>query len=250
MIKLGLVFIGIAFLYASVGFGGGSSYTALLMAAGYDYSYVPAISLLCNLVVVSGGVYHFAKKGYLDRRLALPLIAGSVPAAFVGGTLWLAEQHFILILGLALLVSGLLLVFDRQWRSERLATLTAGPRTRFTVGLVLGGLAGITGIGGGIYLAPLMHIFNVASARTVAATASLFIFANSMAGLAGQWFKLSGGDFEQLAPNFLYLPLAVLIGGQLGSRFGATRLPAAPIRRLTGLVVLIVAIRLLVPLFL
>ncbi len=216
------------------------------MASGYDYSYVPIISLLCNLVVVSGGVYHYARQGHLDWRFALPLIAASVPAAFIGGTMQLAEHQYVLVLGIALLVSGLLLISDRQWNSDRLAALTVGLPSRFGLGLVLGALAGLTGIGGGIYLAPLLHLMNMAPARTVAATASLFIFVNSVAGLAGQWVKLGDGTLPQLGASIWFLPLAVLLGGQLGSRIGARRLPAAPIRRLTGIVILIVAVRLLV----
>lgn len=249
VIVLSLLFVVIAFLYSSVGFGGGSSYTALLMAAGFDYSYVPVVSLLCNLIVVSGGVYHYSRQGALDWRFAMPLIVGSVPAAFIGGTLRLAERDFVTVLGAALLVSGLLLLLDRQWRSNTVAALSAGVGTRFVFGLLLGGLAGITGIGGGIYLAPLLHLLNMATARTVAATASLFIFANSIAGLAGHWIKLSGNEFPSISPTIWFLPIAVLIGGQLGSRLGARRLPAVPIRRLTGVVVLIVALRLLWPLF-
>ena len=245
MIFIALIFSVIAFLYASVGFGGGSSYTALLMVSGYDFAYVPMISLLCNLVVVSGGVLHYARQGHLDWRFATPLIATSVPAAFIGGTVHLAEQQFVLVLGVALLVAGLLLILDRQWQSDHASPQKSGTYSRLALGLVLGGLAGITGIGGGIYLAPLLHLRNMAAAQTVAATASLFIFANSVAGLAGHWFKLGGSELPGLLASIWFLPVAVLVGGQLGSLIGARHLPAAVIRRLTGVVILIVALRLL-----
>jgi len=240
-----LVFVAVAFLYASVGFGGGSTYTALLIEAGLHWELVAPISLTCNLVVVSGGIYHFARAGHLDLRFALPLIATSVPAAFLGGYLRLGESSFLLILGIALFVAGALMLLDRQWPRSRGPAPQAGTAARCAIGLALGGLAGITGIGGGIYLAPVLHLTRLGAAKTIAATCSLFILVNSAAGLAGQLVKLGQGAGELLDPRYLVLPLAVLLGGQLGSRVGATRLDASLIRRLTGLVILIVSVRLL-----
>ena len=242
---MALIFAAIAFLYASVGFGGGSSYTAILIASGLDWQLVPPLSLVCNIVVVSGGVWHYARAGALDWRFAMPLVASSVPAAFLTGYVRISEPVFLWVLGSALLVSGLLLVLDRQWREEtRNKTAIASPGLAF-LGLGLGALAGLTGIGGGIYLAPILHLFRLAEARTVAATSSLFILLNSIAGLGGQMLKLGKPSLIIAETTFLALPLAVLIGGQLGSRIGATRLPARPIRRLTGVVVLLVALRIL-----
>ena len=244
MIVIALAFIAVAFLYASVGFGGGSTYTAILIESGLSWELVPPVSLVCNLIVVTGGVYHYARAGHLNLRFALPLIAGSVPAAFAGGLLRLQEAMFLQVLGFALLAAGLLLVLDRRWPLARPAAGSSVP-LNLLLGLVLGALAGITGIGGGIYLAPLLHMLRLAEARTVAATCSLFILVNSAAGLAGQLLKLRRDAAELLDDGLLLLPLAVLVGGQLGSRVGALRLPAAPIRRLTGLVILMVAARLL-----
>ena len=240
-----LAFIAVAFLYASVGFGGGSTYTAILIESGLYWELVPPVSLLCNLVVVSGGVYHFAKAGHLNLRFAAPLIATSVPAAFLGGYLRLDESSFLQILGLALLVSGLLMLVDRQWRKEREFVPQTGVPVSLGLGLLLGGLAGITGIGGGIYLAPALHLTRLAEAKTVAATCSLFILVNSLAGLAGQLVKLGERAGAILDVTYLLLPLAVLIGGQLGSRAGANWFKASHIRRLTGLVILVVSVRLL-----
>ena len=240
-----LAFIAVAFLYASVGFGGGSTYTAILIESGLYWELVPPISLVCNLVVVSGGVYHFAKAGHLNLRFAAPLIATSVPAAFLGGYLRLDESSFLQVLGLALLVSGLLMLLDRQWRKEREFVPQTAMPISLGLGLLLGGLAGVTGIGGGIYLAPVLHLTRLAEARTVAATCSLFILVNSLAGLAGQLVKLGERAGELLDITYLLLPLAVLIGGQLGSRAGANWFKASHIRRLTGLVILVVSVRLL-----
>ncbi len=238
-------FIAAAFLYASVGFGGGSTYTAILIESGLHWELVPPVSLVCNLVVVSGGVYHFAKAGHLNLRFAAPLIVTSVPAAFLGGYLRLDESSFLQILGLALLVSGFLLLQDRQWRKAREFAPQTGTLISLGLGLLLGGLAGMTGIGGGIYLAPILHLTRLAEAKTVAATCSLFILVNSLGGLAGQLTKLGDSAGELLDVAYLVLPLAVLIGGQLGSRAGANWFKASYIRRLTGLVILVVSVRLL-----
>lgn len=240
-----LLFVAVAFLYAAVGFGGGSTYTAILIEAGLHWELVPLVSLVCNLVVVSGGVYHFAKSGHLDLRMAAPLVATSVPAAFVGGYIRLDESSFLQILSIALFVAGLLMLINWQWSAERDFRPRSAIPVSLGLGLLLGGLAGITGIGGGIYLAPVLHLTRFAQAKKVAATCSLFILVNSLAGLAGQLAKLGQVGVELLDSSYLLLPLSVLLGGQLGSRIGATRLDAALIRRLTGLLILVVAIRLL-----
>ena len=240
-----LAFIAVAFLYASVGFGGGSTYTAILIESGLYWELVPPISLVCNLVVVSGGIYHFAKAGHLNLRLAAPLIVTSVPAAFLGGYTRLDESSFLQVLGIALFIAGLLMLLDRQWRKKSESVPRTGTAISLGLGLLLGGLAGITGIGGGIYLAPVLHLFRLAEAKTVAATCSLFILVNSLAGLAGQLAKLGNSAGELLDVGYLVLPLAVLIGGQLGSRAGANWFKASHIRRLTGLVILVVSVRLL-----
>jgi hypothetical protein len=246
MFYTALAFLAVAFLYASVGFGGGSTYTAILIETGMGYQFVPPLALLCNIVVVTGGVYHFAKAGHLDLRFALPLMLTSVPAAFFGGYIRIEETGFLVMLGVALLVAGILMILDRRWGSRTTgAGNTMATSASLVLGAALGGLAGITGIGGGIYLAPALHLMRLADARTVAATCSLFILVNSLAGLGGQLSKLGGDAGVLLNTSYLALPLAVLVGGQLGSRLGATSLPAAPIRRLTGAVILIVSVRLL-----
>ena len=245
MFLIALAFVAVAFLYASVGFGGGSTYTAILIESGLHWQLVPPVSLICNIVVVTGGVYHFARAGHLDLRFAAPLIATSLPAAFIGGYLQLDESSFLKLLGVALLIAGVLMLLDRQWRGRDEAVPRAGIGVSLVLGLGLGALAGLTGIGGGIYLAPVLHLFRLAETRTVAATCSLFILVNSMSGLAGQITKLGGSAGALMEAGYLVLPLAVLIGGQLGSRAGAKWLPASPIRRLTGLVITIVAARLL-----
>ena len=245
MIYTALAFVVVAFLYASVGFGGGSTYTAILIETGMAYDLVPPVSLLCNIVVVTGGVFHFARAGHLNLGFTVPLVVTSIPAAFFGGYIRIEEASFLATLGAALFVAGFLMILDRRWGSVTGASRPFGMLPRLVLGAVLGALAGITGIGGGIYLAPTLHLMRLADAKTVAATCSFFILVNSLAGLGGQLAKLGSQAEVLLNTAYLAFPLAVLIGGQLGSRLGATWLPAAPIRRLTGLVVLAVSVRLL-----
>ena len=249
MFITGVIFAAVAVLYSAVGFGGGSTYTAILIETGMHWQLIPPLSLTLNLIVVSGGVYHFHRSGHLDLRFAMPFIFASVPAAFLGGYLRIDEALFMLILGIALLIAGVLLLADRKLAPDAEKVRASSLSTKLLIGIALGGLAGVTGIGGGIYLAPILHLGRLAETRTVAALCSLFILVNSAAGLAGQLLKLGKTSEQLLDTSLLILPAAVLIGGQIGSRAGSRWLPAKPIRRLTGAVILLVAIRLLLKLF-
>lgn len=235
-----------ATLYASVGFGGGSTYSALLVVADTDYRLIPVVSLLCNLAVVSGGSLAFWKRGWLDSQLAFPLAATSVPFAWLGGATPIGRDSFLAILGGILVATGLLLL-RREDREGAAPMGTSGPRP--LVASLLGGsfgyLAGLVGIGGGIFLAPALHLTRMAPARKIAATTSIFILLNSLAGLAGQAYKLRGTELPGEAVPYLMLLPAVLIGGRIGSVAGASLLPASLLRQLTGVLILLVGGRLL-----
>jgi uncharacterized protein len=249
MLATGLIFAVVAALYASVGFGGGSTYTAILIETGMHWQLVPLVSLSSNLIVVSGGVYHFHKTGHLDLKFAMPFIVSSVPAAFIGGYVHIDEALFLLVLSVSLLVAGILLLADRSIGAASGKIRVPHVGARVSIGLLLGGLAGVTGIGGGIYLAPILHLGRLAETRSVAALCSLFILVNSAAGLAGQLLKLGNTATELLDTSLLILPAAVLVGGQVGSRAASRWLPAKPVRQLTGAVILLVAVRLLAKMF-
>ncbi|MBC7987176.1 MAG: sulfite exporter TauE/SafE family protein [Sphingomonadaceae bacterium] len=234
-----------ALLYASVGFGGGSTYNALLVLDGTDYRILPAISLICNIVVVAGGSWRFWREGHVPLARILPWVALSVPAAWLGGRLPVSETLFIGALGGSLLFAGLRLLF------ERAPVVAAGEAReppialRFGIGGGIGFLSGLVGIGGGIFLAPVLYMLRWASPREIAGTCSVFILVNSLSGLAGQLMKL--GDVGQTAMLVPYWPLlvAVLVGGQIGSRLGASRIPPTLIKRLTAVLILYVAARLI-----
>lgn len=242
---LAALFAFTALLYAMVGFGGGSVYNSLLVLAGYDYRVIPIIALCCNLVVVSGGLVYFGRAGFLKPGVIMPFLVSSVPAAYVGGAIPITEQWFIAILGTSLLISGLLLL--KPAPKPGILELTSGQRWGFglPVGVGLGVLAGITGIGGGVFLAPLMYLSGWAPTRVISASASLFIFVNSIAGLFGHLGKFSQQQALSELTSYAVLPLVVLIGGQIGSYFGAGPLNERIVRNMTGLLVLFVGIRIL-----
>ncbi|MBS0504691.1 MAG: sulfite exporter TauE/SafE family protein [Proteobacteria bacterium] len=243
MAVLAVLFAVTAALYASVGFAGGSTYNALLALAGVDHRVFPIVALACNLIVATGGTIRFAQARLVPWKRLLPLLVLSIPAAWIGGMLPVSKQLFLWLLGGSLLVASILLFAQRErdLAGERFTLL--GPAIAAPIGL----LSGIVGIGGGIFLAPVLHLVGWDKAKRVAAAASVFILANSIAGLGGQLTKLSSHP-ELLNAAFAYWPLAlsVLVGGQLGSRIGVQILPARWLRRLTALLILYVAIRLLI----
>lgn len=240
-------FLIIAALYASVGFGGGSSYTAMLMVADTDYRLVPIISLICNLIVVTGGVIQFASARLIKPHVVVPCTLLSIPMAWIGGITPIDNDVFFLLLGLSLLASGAaMLITPAEPKGE-----IRNPSTRklWAIGLSAGGtlgyLAGLVGIGGGIFLAPALHLLRLAPPKVVAATASFFILVNSLSGLLGHWLKLGELEMRGELLAFVWLFPAVLIGGQLGSRAGIRILRPVNVRRLTAILVFIVGIRLL-----
>ncbi len=232
MIWLPLGFFATALLYASVGFGGGSTYSALLSLAGYDYRLLPILSLACNIVVVSGASIRFARAGTTPWRGALAVSLIAAPLAFLGGLTPIKETHFLVLLGASLVLAGLALLLPRK--AEMAGEPTRLGRFMPLIAAPLGYLAGLVGIGGGIFLAPLLHLTRWNGARQIAATTSLFILINSLAGLAGQLVKAEPDRFAEALSGGLPLLVAVILGGQLGSMMALRLLPERMIRWLTA----------------
>ena len=239
---LALAFLVTALLYASVGFGGGSTYSALLALAGFDYRLLPILSLACNILVVSGSSWRFARAGVTPWRGALGLTALGAPAALLGGLTPIGQTAFLALLGTSLLVTA-----AAMFVPQRQDDTGEGRRRSWVVwsALPLGYLAGLVGIGGGIFLAPLLHLARWDNARAVAAAASLFILVNSLFGLAGQLLKTGGDAFGQALYGNLPLLLAVVIGGQIGGLLAIRVLPLRAIRWMTAILVAFVGGRLL-----
>lgn len=241
---LALAFLITALLYASVGFGGGSTYSALLALSGLDYRLLPLISLSCNIVVVAGASIRFARAGITPFKKALVIVALGAPASFLGGLTPIKEATFLTLLGSSLVLTSLTMLVPVRDNVDGMPTGFA--RWMLLAAAPLGYFAGIVGIGGGIFLAPLLHLVRWHEARGIAATASLFILMNSLFGLAGQMFKNGPGLLGAALGAALPLLLVVVLGGQIGSLLAARLLPPRWIRWLTALLVLVVGVRLLV----
>ncbi len=237
-----------ALLYAMAGLGGGSTYSALLVLSEVDFRVLPTIALGCNIIVTASCSVQFARHGYVPWRGLLPILAASVPMAFIGGLLPVQKWMFTLLLGVALLVSGVLMITQdlrlgptvkRSMRSND-ALVHAG------IGGGIGLLAGIVGIGGGIFLAPILHLLNWNAARIITGACSVFIMTNSVAGLGGQLLKLQHFEMLGAVTNHVWLFPTVLAGGLIGNRINRQYLSPIWIRRITGVLIVYVAVRLLV----
>ena len=231
---LALFFFLIALLYASVGFGGGSSYTAVLAWRGEEAATIRLLSLSCNLVVVVIGGWASAKNKQVRTSLLLPLLVASVPAVWVGAHWQISEIVFLRVLGVALLGAGLLLcvgVREKEKRELSLAPL-------LLLGGSLGVLAGVTGIGGGIYLVPALHLLGAGKSKEVAAVGTWFILVNSLVGLL---VLAPTAEWSQVG----YLPIAVAVGGAIGASLLQGVFDERLVRRWTGVLVLLVSLKIL-----
>ncbi|MEO6167043.1 MAG: sulfite exporter TauE/SafE family protein [Chitinophagales bacterium] len=244
--ELLLFFLSIAFIYASVGFGGGSSYLAILSLYAFPFQQIRLVALVCNIIVVTGGTILFIKKGQITWKKVLPIAAASVPMAFLGATLKISEVVFFIVLGISLIIAAILLWIKTKSNSSETEDATTIEKNFARDGFMggsIGFLSGMVGIGGGIFLSPLLNLLKWDTAKRIAATASFFILVNSISGIAGQLWKLPAEvDYVQI---FL-LGLAVLVGGQLGSRIGASRFNSLVIRRVTALLVFYAGIQVLI----
>ena len=242
-IELILLFFAVAFVYSSVGFGGGSSYLAILAMWSLDYQMLRLMALICNIVVVSGGSYLYWKNGFLKWRKIGPLILLSVPAAFLGGYMQMSENTYFILLGITLLFASIALWFKRQKEDDESIASNAHPIGNGLIGGGIGFLSGLVGIGGGIFLSPTLHLMNWDKAKVIAATASFFILVNSIAGITGQLQHVVIGklDFGLIGG----LVIAVFLGGQLGSRIGIVKFNPLVLRRVTAVLVLLVSLRIL-----
>jgi uncharacterized membrane protein YfcA len=231
-------FFCIALIYASVGFGGGSSYLALLAIMGVHFETIRPTALICNIIVVTVGTYIFYKEGELNFKKSWPFIITSIPLAFLGGIWKLQESTFFIILGMILIIASLLL-WIQPHRFNRVKPDTVA--INLCVGGGVGLLSGLVGIGGGIFLSPILHLMKWGDAKKISALASLFILVNSISGLAGQLVRYPLIDWNFILP----LALAVFLGGQVGSRLGALRFNPLYIKRITALLILIAGINIL-----
>ena len=241
MIILSILFFVTAILYASVGFGGGSTYLALLLLWEVPYFVFPVIALFCNIIVVSGNCFNYIRAGNLNLKLLIPYLIGSIPLAFIGGSLPVEKEFFEILLFVVLAIAGILLLFKFKSYDDKVEIFRKIPIiVSIFIGGVLGFVSGVAGIGGGIFLSPILFLLRAGKPKHIVTTASLFILINSLSGIIGQLTK-SGvlGEIQ----NYWLLFLAVLIGGQIGNFLNLKIFPTRILALVTAGLVLFVAVR-------
>ncbi|MDH5446691.1 MAG: sulfite exporter TauE/SafE family protein [Gammaproteobacteria bacterium] len=234
---IALLFFLIAFVYSSVGLGGGSSYTALMTILGFSTLVIPMVSLTLNLMVTAIGSINYIRHKHARWNLILPFLITSIPMAYLGGSLQLDKQTFywVLLISLCFVAARIYL-----WSSTSLQ-LNLSARSKLVLALftgsILGLVAGVAGIGGGIYLVPLIIILGLGTQKEAAAAGVIFIFINSLAGLIAR-LQYNMIDFGEYVPMII----AVALGGILGSHLGAVRYSPKTMERLLGGLVILAII--------
>ena len=223
-----------AAVYASVGHGGASAYLAILSLYGVAPAEMSTGALVLNILVAGVALATYARAGHLSGRLTWPFIVTSVPGAYLGGLLHVSPRAYDLLLGVALLAAAVRL----WWTPAERPSMPLAWGIALPVGAGIGLLSGIVGVGGGIFLSPLMILAGWAGAKQTAATSAAFIVVNSIAGLAG---RASRGALVvgHLAP----LVAVAFLGGLIGARLGAFRLLPLHLRRVLAVLLLFVAIK-------
>ena len=247
MIILSILFFVTAILYASVGFGGGSTYLALLLLWGVPYFIFPIIALSCNIIVVSGNCFNYIKAGHLNLKLLVPYLFGSIPLSFIGGSLAIEKDFFEVMLCVVLIIAGILLLFKFKSFDEKEEVIRKIPLIiSVVIGGILGLISGVVGIGGGIFLSPILFLLRAGKPKHIVTTASLFILINSLSGIAGQLTKATVLSEIQ---NYWFLLLVVLIGGQIGNYLNLKIFPTRILALITAVLVLFVAVRMALKIF-
>jgi len=231
LVLLAALFLCVSYLSASVGLGGGSTYTALMAVFGMSAVAIPLISLSLNLVVTTVGSYQYIRHRHASWRLIIPFLISSLPMAYWGGSIELPKGYFY-----GLLFVSLLIVVARIFFFERVALTWRWQMNgvgRMVVCLLLGALlgfvAGVVGIGGGIYLVPLIIVLGLGTEKQAAASGSIFIWLNSFTGVIA---RLQHHSIEII--DYLPLIVVVFIGGTVGSFMGAARLQPRTMQRILG----------------
>jgi len=248
MIILSISFFVTAILYASVGFGGGSTYLALLLILGVPYYVFPVIALICNIFVVSGNSFNYIRAGNLNLKLLTPYLIGSIPLAYIGGSLQIDKNLFEIFLFLVLAFAGTMLLINFKSYDDEDTTYKNIPIIiSILIGGILGFVSGVVGVGGGIFLSPILFLIKAGKPKHIVTAASLFILINSIVGVIGQ---LTKNIVLTEVSNYWYLFLAVMIGGHIGNFLNLKIFPTRILALVTAMLVLFVSIRMGVKLFL
>ena len=248
MIILSILFLITAILYSSVGFGGGSTYLALLLIWDIPYYILPILALICNVIVVSGNSFNYIRAGNHNIKLLIPFLIGSIPFAFFGGSLKIDKQFFEVMLFLVLSIAGLLLLINnKSYKEKKILIKKINSFISILIGSFLGLVSGIAGIGGGIFLSPILFLLKADTPKNITTTASLFILINSISGIFGQLTK--DNVFNEIN-NYWPLFFVVLTGGLFGNFLNLKIFSNRALAIFTSLLVIFVAIRMAFKIFL
>ena len=241
MFILSILFLITAILYSSVGFGGGSTYLALLLIWEIPYFIFPVIALICNIIVVTGNSFNYIRAGNHNIKLLIPFLIGSIPFAFIGGTLIINKEIFEILLFIVLSFAGLLLLIkNKSYEQKKIVLKKLNFFISIFIGSILGLVSGIVGIGGGIFLSPILFLLKADYPKNIVTTASLFILINSISGIFGQLTKENViNEITAYWPLFLSVFIGGLLGNYLNLKIFSSRIMALT----TSLLVLFVAIR-------
>ena len=248
MVILSILFFITAILYSSVGFGGGSTYLALLLIWDIPFYIFPVLALICNIIVVTGNCFNYIKVGNHNFRLLIPFLIGSIPMAFIGGALEISKENFEVSLFLVLSIAGILLLTNNKaYQENNFRIRKLNPLFYIFIGSVLGLISGVVGIGGGIFLSPILFLLKIEKPKNIVTSASLFILINSVSGILGQLTKET-----VLNEILIYWPLflSVLIGGLIGNYLNIKILNGRVLAIITSLLVIFVSTRMGLRIFL
>ncbi|MDA8783815.1 sulfite exporter TauE/SafE family protein [Candidatus Pelagibacter bacterium] len=241
MIILSIFFLITSILYSSVGFGGGSTYLALMLIWEIPFFIIPILALCCNIIVVSGNSINYVRSGNFNFKLLFPYLLGSTPFAFFGASISISRELFEITLFVILSIAGIFLLIESKSFNNDQIKLNSIPKVvSIFIGSIIGFISGIVGIGGGIFLSPILFLIKAGYPKHIATTASLFILINSIFGVAGQLTKdIVFDEFLNYWPLFL----CVLAGGQIGNFLNIKLLSNKTLALITSVLVIFVAIR-------
>ena len=241
MAILTIFFFITAILYASIGFGGGSTYLALMLIWDIPFYIFPIIALICNIIVVTGNSINFLRTKNTNLSLLTPYLIGSVPFAFVGASISINKSLFEILLFFVLIIAGIFLLLENKSFGKDKIEIRQIPKIfSILIGSIIGFISGLVGIGGGIFLSPILFLMRAGYPKHITSTASLFILINSILGVAGQLTKdIVFNEFLDYWPLFI----AVLIGGQIGSFLNIKFLSNKVLALMTSFLVIFVAVR-------
>ena len=241
MVILTIFFFITAIFYSSIGFGGGSTYLALMLIWDVPFHIFPIIALICNIIVVSGNSINFLRTKNINLSLLTPYLIGSVPFAFFGASISIDKNLFEILLFSILLTAGVFLLLEsKSFNKDQIIIKKIPTALSILVGSIIGFISGLVGIGGGIFLSPILFLLKAGYPKHITSTASLFILINSIFCVAVQFTKdIVLYEFLNYWPLFI----VVLIGGQIGSFLNIKFLSNKVLSVMTSLLVIFVAIR-------